>query len=128
MLNPSDQTSWCVARDFNKVVGQSEKLGGEQRGETQMCKFRKALVSNELWDLGYRGGKFMWCNGHIGGTFTIERLDRCVINNSWREVFKEVWVEVLPARCSNHKSLVLNMFKTQMRRKGSRKLFRFEVC
>lgn len=127
-LNPLDQVSWCVVGDFNEVLAQSKKLGEKKRGENQMCKFREAVEINGLCDLGYRGDKFTWRNEHSGDTVTKERLDRFVAKNSWRDVFQEVWVEVLPARCLDHKPLVLNMQTIHTRYEDRRKLFLFEAC
>ncbi|XP_042966793.1 uncharacterized protein LOC122300311 [Carya illinoinensis] len=115
-LKPPVLTPWCVAGDFNELVSQSEKFGGRQRGEAQMCRFREALEVNDLCDLGYKGDKFTWSNRHIDDTFTKERLDRCVANSSWREIFNHVWVETLPARSSDHKPLVVGLSTIQLRR------------
>lgn len=86
-MNPLDQVPWCVVGDFNEVLAQSKKLAGNQRGENQMCKFREAIEINDLCDLGYIGDKFTWCNEHSGDSFTKERLDRFVANNSLKDVF-----------------------------------------
>ncbi|XP_041001596.1 uncharacterized protein LOC121247292 [Juglans microcarpa x Juglans regia] len=83
---------------------------------------------NGLCDLGYKGDKFTWCNEHLGDHFTKERLDRFVAKNSWTEVFQEVWVEVLPARSSDHKPLVLNKHTIHTRCEDRRKLFIFGAC
>ena len=47
-----------------------KKLGGRQRLARQMEEFRDVLDECGFRDLGFMGGKFTWCNGHLDG-FTI---------------------------------------------------------
>ncbi|XP_042952162.1 uncharacterized protein LOC122289251 [Carya illinoinensis] len=127
MLKPEAEVPWCVAGDFNEIIYQTEKWGGGQREESQMRMFREAMEENELFDLGYSGGRYTWSNGHMDGTFVKERLDRCLANGKWNELYKEVMVEVLPARCSDHKPIMLHLSMNRIN--GPRKrIFRFEAC
>lgn len=48
LLKPSTRTSWCVVGDFNKIVAQSEKMGGKPRPKRLMEDFRRCLEGNEL--------------------------------------------------------------------------------
>lgn len=108
-IRPSNQMGWCVAGDYNEVLVQSEKCGGNQRSESQMAQFREALENNSLSDLGCRGGFFTWSNRHADDTFTKERLDKCVANNQWRIMYKEFRVKGLAGRCFNHLPLLLSL-------------------
>ena len=58
---------WCCAGDFNEITRAHEKLGGRQRPKRQMQEFRDVLDECGFKDLGYEGGKFMWCNGQREG-------------------------------------------------------------
>lgn len=57
-----DQSSlpWVVIGDFNQLLYNSEKEGGETCRESQMQLFRDALSYCELADLGFFGPMFTW--------------------------------------------------------------------
>ncbi|XP_042992297.1 uncharacterized protein LOC122318763 [Carya illinoinensis] len=113
--------------DFNEVLTHDEKSGGKQRQERQMMRFREALDDGGLFDLGWRGDKYTWSNKHGDDTFTKERLDRAVANLKWKGIFKEAWVEVLAARCSDHKPLLLCLNQEPARVWRGKRLFRYET-
>lgn len=69
-----------LAGDFNEVLVQSEKCGGQLQCEKLMQNFRDALNRNYLKDLGYVGDSFTWSNKHDDETFIKEQLDRAVAN------------------------------------------------
>lgn len=60
---------------FNEITRAYEKLGGSIRSKRQMQEFRDVLDECGFKDLGYKGGKFMWCNGRREGYTIWERLD-----------------------------------------------------
>jgi hypothetical protein len=92
-----------------------------------MEQFREALVHCGLSDLGYRGSKFTWSNGHPKETFMKERLDRAVANKEWCGLFKNREVSVLPARTSDHKPLLLSIFEENAARPHFQKSFKFKA-
>ncbi|XP_042952171.1 uncharacterized protein LOC122289257 [Carya illinoinensis] len=126
-LKPQSDRGWCVLGDFNEILAHDEKFGGKQRPERQMVRFREVLEEGGLFDLGWRGDKFTWSNKHEDETFTKERLDRAVANSKWMDNHTEGWVEMLVARCSDHRPILLN--KSLRVGLGGRykKLFRFET-
>lgn len=92
-----------------------------------MTHFREALESNSLFDMGCQGGFFTWSNIHTDNTFTKERLDRCVANNLWRAMFKEIRVEGLAGRSSDHLPVLLSMMGNEERQGRRNFPFRFEA-
>jgi hypothetical protein len=60
---------WVCLGDFNEILENSEKVGGDTRSQGQMLAFRQALDCCDLSDLGYRGPKFTWCNLCEDGEF-----------------------------------------------------------
>jgi hypothetical protein len=96
---------WLCLGDFNEITSQEENEGGAVRQERQMQSFRDVLESCNLHDLGYDGAKFTWTNCRYDGEFIKERLDRAVANSYWSTIFREVSVNVLAARSSNHKPI-----------------------
>lgn len=70
---------------------------------------------------------YTWSNKHADVSVTKERLDTAVANNLWKELYKEVRIEGLPAVSSDHKPLLVSFkrgFNSQYR---IRKVFRFET-
>jgi exonuclease III len=73
---------WLVIGDFNEILSNSEKEGGNLRPQRCMQQFRDALTHCNLTDLGFLGDAFTWRRGRIR-----ERLDRAVANQDWRDLF-----------------------------------------
>ncbi|XP_042953523.1 uncharacterized protein LOC122290064 [Carya illinoinensis] len=89
---------------------------------------REALEECGLVDIGCKGNGFAWSNKQEDLSFTKERLDRFVINNSCRTLFKELKVENLIGRCSDHLPILLTGGDGDYNRRRSRVPFRFEAC
>ncbi|XP_042965938.1 uncharacterized protein LOC122299618 [Carya illinoinensis] len=92
-----------------------------------MRRFREALEEGGLFDLGWKGDKYTWSNKHEDDTFTKERLDRAVANLKWKGIYKEAWVEVLAARCSDHRPLLLHTNQEPARVWRGKRLFIYEA-
>lgn len=60
--------------------------------ESQMQLLREALIEARLVDVGHGGGDFTWYNETEGRAAMWERLDRCVINDRWKELFPDLHV------------------------------------
>ena len=54
---------WIVVGDFNEITHPDEKLGWLERDANQMGSFRECLNARGLFDLGFVGQRFAWCNG-----------------------------------------------------------------
>ncbi|XP_040987788.1 uncharacterized protein LOC121235507 [Juglans microcarpa x Juglans regia] len=93
-----------------------------------MEEFRNALSLGGLSDLGWRGNKFTWSNGHADGSFVKERLDRAVANQVWRKTFNKVEVESVIAWCSNHLPILLSYSRESSINDRNKRLFRYEMC
>ncbi|XP_042939567.1 uncharacterized protein LOC122274609 [Carya illinoinensis] len=126
-LKPREQEPWCVVGDFNEILIQTEKVGGRQRAELQMNQFRGALEDTMLYDLGCRNGFYTWSNRHNDHSFTKERLDRCVANNKWRDMFRSASVQGLSARSSDHLPLLVLTRGNEVRQRRGQFPFRFEA-
>lgn len=86
-INLNSDLPWCVLGDFNKILTQDEKLGGNRRPHKQMVEFKVALEKNGLFDVRWRNQKYTWSNRHQDSTFTKEKLERVVVNQLWGEEF-----------------------------------------
>ncbi|XP_021802373.1 uncharacterized protein LOC110746460 [Prunus avium] len=98
---------WMIAGDFNELVNNSEKCGGNP------FSHRGGLVDwidrNQLIDLGFIGAQFTWCRQNDNGVLTWERLDRGLSNIDWRHKFPEAFVRHLPRVKSDHCPLLISL-------------------
>lgn len=58
----------------------NEKKGGFDRSEADMRNFRETIDACEVFDPGFTGPKFTWCNNHVNHGLIWKRLDRFLIN------------------------------------------------
>ena len=117
---------WIVFGDFNEITHQHEKLGWKERELNQMEGFRESLSKCGLFDLGFVGQRFTWCNERFGEQRTLLRLDRMVANSSWSELYPEARVYHRSMSSSDHCLLYLSL-KNILPRKHVKKRFQFEA-
>ena len=84
-----------------------EKLGWLERDAEQMREFRECLNNYGLFDLGFMGKSYTWCNGRLGEHRTLIRLDRMMANEKWRGLFPKAQVHHMSMFVSDHCLLVL---------------------
>ncbi|XP_018826172.2 uncharacterized protein LOC108995126, partial [Juglans regia] len=92
-----------------------------------MEEFRNALSRGGLSDLGWRGNKYTWSNGHSDGSFVKERLDRAVANQEWRRGYSRVEVETLVAWSSDHLPILLSCYNDNTLKGRFERPFRYEM-
>lgn len=106
---------WCAIGDFNALLDVKNKEGGRIPGSNSVCKeFQRCLLDCGLHDMGFKGNPFTW---HRRGLR--ERLDRAVINATWRIRFEEASVYHLPNFKSDHVPLWLCFHQKSSQNKGS---------
>jgi len=71
--------------------------------------FRESLSKYGLFDLGFVGQCFMWCNGRFGEQRMLLRLDRMVANSSWSELYPKARVYHKSMSSSDHCLLTLTL-------------------
>ncbi len=99
---------WMCFGDFNCMVDESEKEGGN-RGGTSTSNFLKELLFElEAIDLGFSGNQFTWWNKRWGRGAIRERLDRAISNPGWRLTFPKASVFRLGAINSDHAPLLVD--------------------
>lgn len=115
---------WLVFGDFNKVLHNFEKWGGQARPEKLMNDFCEVLTACDLRDLGYEGTQFTWCNNRQGEGRIFERLDRFLVNSKWCDFFPFESVSHGQVAYSDHCPIWFNTHGNRIRKRGTR-LFRF---
>ncbi|KAK4266414.1 hypothetical protein QN277_027340 [Acacia crassicarpa] len=100
--------SWLCLRDFNDILSQSEKCGGQPRAWRKILNFKSFVADCELEDLGFDGPCFTWCNNRESLDIIYERLDKALGNLQLRELFPTLQVlNIDPAGSSDHHLLFI---------------------
>ncbi|KAL0374207.1 UNVERIFIED_CONTAM: hypothetical protein Sradi_3336400 [Sesamum radiatum] len=119
---------WLCMGDFNEILEDSEKEGGNTRPTWQMRDFRHALDLNGLFDLGFNGDPFTWSNRQEYPNTIRERLDRACANDSWIKLFPNAQVTHLSSVYSDHHPIFLQSeVQSDVQQRNTRRPFRFEA-
>jgi hypothetical protein len=72
--------------------------------------FRSFVKSCGLFDLGFSGPAYTWTNKRFSSKPTFERLDRCLVNTDWCDVFPVSNVYNMPIihSLSDHAAILLS--------------------
>ncbi|GLU24163.1 hypothetical protein SLE2022_401190 [Rubroshorea leprosula] len=118
------QGPWMIIGDFNDVVDQSEKFGGNEISQTRARAYLDCLNYCNMVDLGFIGNRFTWANMWFSNQLIRERLDRAWANPDWKLSFPEASLFHLPRTHSDHCPILLDL-NPSCPRSGSRP-FRLE--
>ena len=103
-----------VMGDFNDLLLDSEKDGGNRRSAASMRIFRNFVATSCLLDLGFEGHPFTWRNRRDEG-FIEERIDRALATNDWVSCYSYAVVKHVVLEGSDHAMLLLSMEVRQPR-------------
>ncbi|KAL0319628.1 UNVERIFIED_CONTAM: hypothetical protein Sradi_5224300 [Sesamum radiatum] len=116
--------------DFNKMLEQHEKQGNIPRAQWQMRDFRECLIDCDLYDLGFQGDMFTWCNKREAPYIVRARLNRALGNHEWSVLFPQVVVFHDHVDSSDHSAIWIGLDgddRTDIN-SGQRKRFHFEAA
>ncbi|GLT73561.1 hypothetical protein SLA2020_454110 [Shorea laevis] len=103
------QGPWMIIGDFNDVVDQSEKFGGNDVSQTRVRAYLDCMNSCNMVDLGFTGNRFTWVNMRCSNQMIRERLDRVWANPDWKLNFPEASLFHLPRTHSDHCPILLEL-------------------
>jgi hypothetical protein len=81
--NNHNSNNWLIFGDFNIVLNNNEKLGGNPIDSNLSMLFKDTINSCGLQDLGYQGDIFTWNNRQEANQLIKARLDRFLANYNW---------------------------------------------
>ncbi|XP_075665201.1 uncharacterized protein LOC142634832 [Castanea sativa] len=94
-LSSRSSLPWVCMGDFNEIMHEREKDGGNTRPKWQMKNFCAAVNRSNLRDIGYTGSDFTWCRRLGNRGWVRERLDRALVSINWANIFpKETRLEL----------------------------------
>ena len=114
---------WMCIGDFNELLSQAEKVGARPHCQNRINLFRAFVDNAELMDMDLKGSRFTWLSNPRNGVITKEKIDRLLVNWSWRRSFPNAIVSAFPPISSDHSPLVLN-FQPKV---GDGGLFKYEA-
>nr|XP_027082456.1 uncharacterized protein LOC113704781 [Coffea arabica] len=100
---------WCVCGDFNVIADPSEKRGGRPFAGSEGLELLSFMEGAELFDAGFSGSSFTWCNNRRGHTRIWKRLDRVLINGEFSESAPSISVVHLARHPSDHAPLKISL-------------------
>jgi exonuclease III len=80
-------SNWLLFGDFNLVLTNEEKIGGNTLEPNITTSFRNTLSHCDLQDLGYNDSIYTWTNKHKGNQLIKSRLDRFLATSDWISTF-----------------------------------------
>ncbi|KAJ0967159.1 hypothetical protein J5N97_024076 [Dioscorea zingiberensis] len=99
---------WILLGDFNAILTSEEHRGGRFDNYSPKSRlFNEFINDNHLFDLGFIGSPFTWCNNQLGLAKRWARLDRFLANNDWVSKFDSYFNKYLPRTASDHSPLLL---------------------
>jgi exonuclease III len=123
----NNHPQWLVFGDFNILLSDEEKLGGNLIDPNTTNSFRNILSICDLQDLGYTGNKYTWTNKHQGDSLIFARLDRFIATTEWKNRFPYHINHHLLRYKSDHNPIMLDFSSNVQNKVDSRpRLKRFE--
>ncbi|CAN6698982.1 unnamed protein product [Malus baccata var. baccata] len=102
-----DRDRCLLLGDFNDILCNEEKEGGNYRPAASLRDFREFVARDELMDLGYEGYPFTWRNKREAMPIQ-QRLDRGLATLGWYEMYPNTKIKHVILEGSDHALLVLS--------------------
>ncbi|XP_072064279.1 uncharacterized protein [Arachis hypogaea] len=80
-----------IAGNFNAIISQAKKEGGDQKSATTIATFINFIDSNKLVDIGMVGRPFTWTNRRQREDLVKERLELYLVGMGWKLKFPNEW-------------------------------------
>jgi len=119
---------WVILGDFNDLLYQHEKRGGNPHPDNLLRGFGEVIDECELVQLPMRGHPFTWGRGKGTPEWMEERLDKVLARAEWSAILPNACVSNILTRSSDHSALYLGVLDDQLRRFRGSKPFKFEMA
>jgi hypothetical protein len=87
---------WLCIGDFNMILLQSKKYGGQPYASLSNDPFHCLLDSFGIVYLGFFGNPFTWSNKRQEHHLIKEHLDRGIANSQWVHLFSHLLCNIFP--------------------------------
>ncbi|KAK8613147.1 hypothetical protein V6N13_100920 [Hibiscus sabdariffa] len=103
-LVPEPDQPWLIRMDLNAIANPNKRKWVSLSTIGISRQFQNFIFYSGLVDLPFTGPLFTWSRGNLH-----QRLDRCMVNDSWLNNFADTNVVHLDQLCSDHCPLFLNL-------------------
>ena len=108
-LHASHSLPWFLIGDFNEILHSDEYWGSGSRPFNQIAEFTRVVDDYSLIYLGYSSLKLTWCNRRFKGNLVYARLDRCLHNLEWMQLFPQSKLSHVSFGFSDHMALLVKL-------------------
>ncbi|XP_031104893.1 uncharacterized protein LOC116009862 [Ipomoea triloba] len=119
---------WVVLGDFNDLLFQHEKRGGNPHPDNLLRGFGEAVDDCVLVQLPMQGYQFTWERGRGSEEWMEEGLDKVLARADWCSSLPEASVSNILTRTSDHSALFLGVKGCERFGGSSGKRFKFEMA
>ncbi|XP_074337686.1 uncharacterized protein LOC141674885 [Apium graveolens] len=107
ILSRDSNLPWCLVGDFNNIVSQVHKKGGDPYPIALVDGFNEALNDAGLIDMDIVGHQYTWERSRGKPEWVEVRLDRAVVTDSWLNEFPLAKLYNLEGSTSDHSPIIL---------------------
>lgn len=100
---------WLVGGDFNDILFDSEKMGGNKRRGPCINNFRNCCHNLGIFDIKAMGSMWTWTNGRKGKARICEKLDHFLANTEWENLFPRAQATNCSFFGSDHRAVKLSV-------------------
>ncbi|XP_019166597.1 PREDICTED: uncharacterized protein LOC109162331 [Ipomoea nil] len=119
---------WVVMGDFNDLLYQHEKRGGNPHLSSLLRGFGDTIEDCVLSQMPMEGYQFTWEKGQGTPNWIEEKFDKVLTPNDWRNVVVGARVTNLATRRSDHSALFLGIHDSVGRGGTGKRGFQFEMA
>ncbi|XP_019189526.1 PREDICTED: uncharacterized protein LOC109183953 [Ipomoea nil] len=127
-LSVKSNLLWIVVGDFNDLLYQYEKKGGNPHPNSLLHGFGDAIEDCGLAQMPMDGYPYTWDKGKGTVKWLEERLDKVLVTEEWRNMVARARVSNLRTRKSEHSALFLGIHESLGRNGPGKRGFRFELA
>lgn len=106
------QGAWILTGDFNCPLYQDDRIGSDIQF-AEIADFQACVNDCDVTDLAAIGCKFTWSNNQLGDSRVMTKIDRCLINDAWLDLFPHSFVNFQPATSSDHSPALISFDNDQ---------------
>ncbi|CAA0838462.1 DNAse I-like superfamily protein, partial [Striga hermonthica] len=100
--------SWFIIGDWNDIISNSEKKGGNKRSDASLRGFKDFINRMAMMEVKMEGYKYTWCNNRSSEGLVEAKLDRGFGSIDWLADFPTASISNIARSGSDHSLLLLS--------------------